>query len=549
MFQLRSSVHSEQTFSIVNHTSISLEHVSVQADVSIDHTFHELIRRSLKKSLPSQVSIQLLFASPEVSTAQLPLFFLLIKSDRIFLWFQLSRTNSSILNSLIPLKPDHDQFVPTGLIFIGFATHQTTGIGFHIHSHLIPTIERESLDMQDPYIAVWNRELLTFGGQIVRSIYDRMILQHVSAVSNTRSAALLLAPFAFQKTTPDRQIGEALFNGFFSDNVDVQVPVRSSSNGTSFTLFSSSSAFLSTSPDLEAFLSLPLVPFELIQCGLFSQLKKTAKIREITNEEIISALSKQVIDSEGLIHLMRWLRKEHNNDKTFLYHVRDVTRFQESHNSSVVLMKQIQYYDGYQVSKHLPLPTFCLPASIACQFSADDLRLYFSLNTFPLQSYLQFYLSPEQLYLFCNARTSEDLLRFFCKYSSQLTESDWKILKDKLGQIKCILTSQGMKFPNESYIPSSFSNDDVPLITFQFSTSAKDKEHDPSIFTTFLKRIGCRMCDVRLMLNARNHRQAGQSEAPSTANMKEMIRSLLAERSELSENDLKALREEKFLTG
>jgi hypothetical protein len=46
-------------------------------------------------------------------------------------------------------------------VYIGFPTHQTTGFGGHIGAPaLVPTVERESIDLADPHLRVWNGELL-----------------------------------------------------------------------------------------------------------------------------------------------------------------------------------------------------------------------------------------------------------------------------------------------------------------------------------------------------------------------------------------------------
>ena len=95
-----------------------------------------------------------------------------------------------ILNSLIPLKFQNNEIYPSGLIFIGLGTHQTTGIGMHVYSHLIPTIERENLDLQDPYISKWNRELLSF--------IDLINSQIVTVTIMLKSAKWVLISF-FQK--------------------------------------------------------------------------------------------------------------------------------------------------------------------------------------------------------------------------------------------------------------------------------------------------------------------------------------------------------------
>jgi hypothetical protein len=110
---------------------------------------------------------------------------------------------------LIPLKFHDGQILPSGQVFIGLATHQSTGIGMHVFSHLIPTIERENIDLQDPYIAIWNEELLVSIGIVTRFIYDQTILDGFNNCLEETSQRYdaILAPYAFQPSVPTKEIG------------------------------------------------------------------------------------------------------------------------------------------------------------------------------------------------------------------------------------------------------------------------------------------------------------------------------------------------------
>jgi hypothetical protein len=105
---------------------------------------------------------------------------------------------------LIPLKCNESEIIPAGLVFIGLGTHQTTGMGMHIFSHFIPTIERENLDLQDPHIAKWNKELLASVGQIARFIYDQTMQ---GTVENNDTLSATLALYSFQRSFPNNEIG------------------------------------------------------------------------------------------------------------------------------------------------------------------------------------------------------------------------------------------------------------------------------------------------------------------------------------------------------
>lgn len=39
-------------------------------------------------------------------------------------------------------------------------------------SHFIPTVERESIDLVNGSVAIWNRELLYVGGFLCRAVYE-----------------------------------------------------------------------------------------------------------------------------------------------------------------------------------------------------------------------------------------------------------------------------------------------------------------------------------------------------------------------------------------
>ena len=111
-----------------------------------------------------------------------------------------------ILRSILPIKFHSETIAPAGLIFIGLRTHQTTGMGMHVHTKLIPTIERENLDLVNPYIEEWNKKLLLSVGQIARCMYDQTIINIPHSNSKEYYDAIL-APYAFETSAPNAEIG------------------------------------------------------------------------------------------------------------------------------------------------------------------------------------------------------------------------------------------------------------------------------------------------------------------------------------------------------
>ena len=70
MLRFESLIQTEQIFSIDHGPSITLNHVSVDGTLIIDETYHDHIRRILKKSLPSNIQIQLLYTPNHVIKGQ-----------------------------------------------------------------------------------------------------------------------------------------------------------------------------------------------------------------------------------------------------------------------------------------------------------------------------------------------------------------------------------------------------------------------------------------------------------------------------------------------
>ncbi|CAF4013844.1 unnamed protein product [Rotaria sordida] len=190
----------EQIFTIVDGPSMTLGRVDVEARLNIDQQFHNHVRRILNKSLPSIVQIQLLFVPIDVIIRHQQQ----LKSSEV-----VNDLNIQIFNSILPLKFVDEEIIPAGLIFIGLETHQSAGFGMHVSSHLITTLERENLDLQDPYIKKWNKELLTSIGQIARCIYDQIIIHSSNNIARERYNAVM-APYSFQTSVPNKEIGTTL---------------------------------------------------------------------------------------------------------------------------------------------------------------------------------------------------------------------------------------------------------------------------------------------------------------------------------------------------
>jgi Protein of unknown function (DUF3684) len=108
---------------------------------SISTSFATEFTRAQKKPPPKETKISLLCISKQELEAS-------THSDPVF-------------SELIPREQ--------GRVYIGFPTHQTSGFKGHVGGpSLVPTVERESIDLADKHIRIWNGELLNCVGIFTR---------------------------------------------------------------------------------------------------------------------------------------------------------------------------------------------------------------------------------------------------------------------------------------------------------------------------------------------------------------------------------------------
>ncbi|CAF3572956.1 unnamed protein product [Rotaria sp. Silwood1] len=375
----------------------------------------------------------------------------------------------------------------------------------HVYSHLITTIERENLDLQDPYISKWNRELLLSVGQIARFIYNQLIVVNKQFDST-------IASYSFQPSVPNSEIDK-----------DLLVPVKRVPTDTNLSLIPSRQAYIANSKHIHSFLSLSLVPYELSKNGLFQTLKDRNLIIEVNNLLIELTILTTILLSNQFVEFLHWLSSQNNDDKQYMKRLLSIVRF----------------------------------PSVATYLSRDELQKQLQLTPLTLKDFLHYYLLKKQLYLFTKENTSTGLLHIISKHSGQLNKTEWNKLKTTLSTIPCIPTNQGMKIPNESYIPSSILSSDLPIITLNVPQNLTDDDDDDrqsiienmenSVSAEFLKRLGCRTLNVQSFVHAPS--LLTNSIISNSHAMKTLIQHLMEERDNMSEGDLHGLKQNERLRG
>lgn len=191
---------------------VFLKHFRASASVKTTTKFANEMERTTKKKPFQNINVDLIYVD----------------------WGQLNATNGeSIEGSKISTKhPILSKLLPfpsNGKVFIGFETHQTSGLGIHLTAPFIPTVERESIDFVDSCLKIWNIELVQLAGRLCRVIYEEEVTNiHFESNPNyLKQAKHVMESFNFKNSTPSGVIGVTLFDEFLKYPNDLRLPSSS----------------------------------------------------------------------------------------------------------------------------------------------------------------------------------------------------------------------------------------------------------------------------------------------------------------------------------
>lgn len=135
----------EMSVSLGNDTAkVKATYISALANTHVPSDMAKKMERVTKKKPPTQVKVEI-FIDADASAQSGPN----------------SGQAAAVTEAFAPK-------MGSGRVFIGFRTSQTTGLAAHLAAPLLPTVEREAIDFQDPILRIYNFELLSIAGILMR---------------------------------------------------------------------------------------------------------------------------------------------------------------------------------------------------------------------------------------------------------------------------------------------------------------------------------------------------------------------------------------------
>ncbi|KAJ3749126.1 hypothetical protein DFH05DRAFT_638806 [Lentinula detonsa] len=466
-------------------TSVSLTIFSAEADVRLDPKLAAELHRSTKKSVPKKSKYELIYTGMDE-----------YKASKAEDEQQTFATSGSIFQGL---RADLDG-MGSARIFIGHATSQTTGIGGHMSARFLPTVERESLDLMDRNVAIWNKELLNIGGAVARAVYELemdIIKQMSDSAGSTKTAEMqswlmdraihVLKFFTFHQSTPSADVSSLMEQAFFTCSAGFRII---STNG----IHDVADIRL---PDVQfsSFLKdLPVLPEELLTAArpMVTALQNRKLIKAITFSDVLKELSNRPLTEEESIACLTWWTSLNKDGESAarLNSIRQqlldaavlTTGAAGSDTERIVPLNTIQTILNPRgmagnIPSDAPFPPTMLPPSISKSFKPDQLTFAFHWTELTLVEWLRFMAasdSPSPEYdLSISAHWSERVLGILARAWPSLS----KLMKDEIVQVlkskACIPTSHGIKAPEESYFANADIFRDLPVIKLPSDSAIK----------------------------------------------------------------------------
>ncbi|KAK0739749.1 hypothetical protein B0T21DRAFT_410080 [Apiosordaria backusii] len=520
-------------------STIFLRVTAATIETNVGASFAAELERATKKPPPKETKLSILTSSYDETVA--------------------SETSASsqaakvadIFASVLPSKK------PGGRIFIGFPTAQTTGAGMHIFApSVIPTVEREAIDLNARWVRTWNQDMLRVAGIISRLAFINEMadldqkLKRLSA-DNKKGPSLadvekfvpealhILKTYTFLDSTPSSMVGQLIEEAFWTAWKRASIEVFSSRGVLS------TSKVRNSSEEVSKFVGgIPVILNSMKDDPFIKKLIDFELIKDVTVDDICQELGAKAMDKDQLRHFIQWVSNGAaaadyaHADIRRLLDVAVATVSEGGDSGEIITLGTILFYHNKNIPATLPVPPTCLPHAFTVNIPEVKLR---ALGWEPLGivPWVRFLIESagqkEEQNLMKNSAFAVQVLTVLSKSWDHLSPSSKSSVESALRNITVMPTKMGMKKPNESFFPSVKLFDDLP--TLEGCANVKEK---------FLTTLGVRktvdLDTIFTRLLSPSPSSAGGAAAPRWSHM-ELIRYLASVEADIPAADMKKLKE------
>lgn len=453
-------------------TTVFFNITSAQLKSSVSSSFSQELERATKKPPPKTTTLAILTSSYDASTP--------IASAKD------SGKTPNIFASVLPSKG--------GRVFIGFTTHQTTGLNAHVSApSLIPTVERESIDLNARWVRDWNYEILRAVGIVCRIAWTaemgdlkyKLPTATVGGVArakkedvarHTPEAVYISNQFVFRESTPSAKVGDTVEDAFWM------------SDKTGYFEVMSSLGVLPTdqvrlAPKNLSFMEgIAVLPEDLVNdAPLFvKKLTEFGLVTDVTIRDIKRELENNALTSKQLSEFLKWAADRviggDYNTQTIqsLLNVAVANEEDAAGNpKGLLILGDIRcYLNPTRIPADMPVPPFTMPFTYTSSLPSKSL-LALGWQELEIGTWVQWLIKNARNRSLISADHDMTSCAAFSAKVLPILSKQWETLGPmgksnviKLLQENTVLpTKLGMRRPNETYFPSVKLFDDLPVVT------------------------------------------------------------------------------------
>ncbi|RGB34624.1 hypothetical protein C1646_143658 [Rhizophagus diaphanus] len=447
----------------IEEASIFLRVVNGNLDVNVSDEISSEMERVTKKKPPSKTIIQMIYTG--------------VDEDGSY------NTNvSPIFKDLLP-------YPGQGKIYIGFPTHQTTGCCSHLAARVIPTVDRESIDLVEKTLLIYNGEMLRLAGTLCRILYENEMDQiawvfNEKITNNTNNdediksirgyleswAIYALTHFAFNPSTPNAQVGIITESQFFNCSKNI-LPILSTNGVLPI------SNVRIPNPAMAGFIkTVPVVPKIIFdQCyTFFKKARDTMKlIKELTLQDVFHELSSRTLSEDEMTDLLKWWISYRSRGS--FVRVTEISQFMQlarfGNNSRS--LNTIRYFlNPAVIPSEMDVPVDVLPFNISKNLKKQDIEKLVGWSELSLINWANFIVKKSDLER--DPTFAKKVIQILGEGLSNISQTDKEIIQQLFACKKCIPTKFGMKIPNEAYFKEVDLFSDLPTIDLEETTTLKN---------------------------------------------------------------------------
>ncbi|KAJ5099194.1 hypothetical protein N7532_006195 [Penicillium argentinense] len=512
---------------------------------SISYSLSKELERATRKPPPKKATIAILTPSYDADIAS-----------------GASDSQSEILASILPSK--------SGRVFIGFPTQQTTGLNAHVSApSVIPTVERESIDLNTRYISKWNLEMLRAVGVVCRIAWSaemstiksriaskigpsRTKIRKEDIVDVLPEAIHTANQFVFRESTPSSVLGQTIEDAFWMCNKNASIEILSTCG-----VIPSHQTRIAPK-DLSFMDSIPALPDEFVNNAkeFVERLTSFGLVTEITVSDIKRELESNTLRSGQIVEFLTWLGRKTVSGQLDRQSVQSLLRVavanhedKEGKSTRLIVFADItRFLNPQRIPADLPVPSSVMPFQFTKALSKHELESlgWVELQIVPWLRWLVVSSSDRGLLgadqdITQNPSFAGQVLPVLSKQWEGLSSAAKQSIIDTLQPQTVIPTRVGMKQPMQTYFASVRLFDDLPVV--HGLNGVKEK---------FLVSLGVRKTVELGVIFDRliNNPESGDAKGPPTRkwNHVDLIRYLTSVREDIPANDIQRLKNTSICT-